>query len=127
MAEINGKATERISGHLSGSRRYGTSNRVSDWDYGFQDNAATRAFLTAAGFKHVVEITQISRTNETSYWKHRYYNCEVFLSPDCDLKQEATKIMRWFQWCAVMQDKVYRVRAWNALQIMLREMMKIRR
>lgn len=116
---IDGSAVERLHGHLAGSRSYGTHTRSSDWDYSFEDNAAIRAFLTSSGFKQILTFEPGTRGNSTSYWKHRYYNCEVFLTRDNEIKQVASALVRWLQCFEVLHDKQHRVAIWSAIELCL--------
>jgi hypothetical protein len=122
--EISG--ANDIKGHLAGSRRYGSHTRTSDWDFSFEDCPAVRAFLIASGFKLITEFKPGERGNSTSYWKHRYYNCEVFLTFDNEIKQDATKIVRWLQWSDILHDKLYRIRVWSAIELCLSTLWAIR-
>jgi hypothetical protein len=123
--EIAGSA-HPIKGHLAGSHRYRTNVRSSDYDFSFEDNPWTRQFLKAAGFKLVMEFPVGTRGNSTSHWKQTYYNCEVFLTRHDNVKRQATRIMRFFQWCEIMHDKKYRVRLWTALELCLTTVWAVR-
>lgn len=125
--EITGCAVEKLAGHQAGSRRYGTHVRSSDWDYSFEANPAIVQFLKAAGFKLVTEYKPGERGNSVAYWKHRYYNCEVFLTLNNGIKQDATRIVRWLQWSEILHDKLYRVRVWSAIELCLTTLWAIKK
>jgi hypothetical protein len=115
-----------IRGHIAGSHRYGTNVLSSDHDFSFEHNAQAIQFLKAAGFKLILEFAPGTRGNSTQHWKHRYYNCEVFLTRNDEVKREATRVMRFFQWCEIMHNKRFRVRMWTALERCMTEVWTVR-
>lgn len=84
--------TDKFKFYLTGSRYFGSSGLLSDWDFFVEHTDEVKVFLTDLGFENICNKDYLF--DRTTVYTYRYQNVDVQLVTNIQVKKKAQLLIK---------------------------------